>query len=624
MNFVAQIDSYQSIAEAFYELAAADPSRVLYRQPTLSDIDKLNGVRDWQQTTYAESEGRVNKLVAYLKSIGVQAGTKVAILSGSRPEWMEADIAILACGGLVTSVYQSLLAHDIAYILFDSGAEIVFAENQEQVDKLLEIRSRQWKMPATEERKEREASVEVAKIICFEDCDQNELIDSFKDIVNGAEAPRPDDFGGVTRDTVASFVYTSGTTGPPKGVVQTHGNHLSNVRQAWKSGMVNETSYIMLFLPLAHSFAKLVGYLGFLTPSALNFAGVWDRKTSKIDPKSVTRDIAESQSTVIPVVPRLLEKMRAGVEAKAEAGLKGKIIGATLWAAREHYKALKRREMPGSMVQIVYKGTTGLRKKIKEALFGPKFVFALSGGAKLPVEVAEFFDALGIETLEGYGLTETCVATNVNRLGHKKIGTVGPVLDDDIELRIAEDGEILYRGPNIALGYHNREAATNKSWDSEGWFHTGDIGSVDANGFLAIEGRKKEIIVTSGGKNIAPHDIEEGIKSSKFVSQAVLVGDGRKYCVALVTLDMEFVKNWAKKQGITRLDEIHKNEKLRQLIWEDVERQNTQLASYETVKSVSILPEDFSVENGYLTPTFKIKRNLVEKNYKELIDSMYK
>lgn len=624
MSIAAQLDSYASIAEAFYKLAENEPSRIIYRQPTLSEHDRLNGTRNWQETNYQQCEQRVNKLVAYLEAIGVGQGTKVAILSSSRPEWMEADIAILACGGIVASVYQSLLPHDISYILFDSGAEIVFAENQEQVDKLLEIRSKQWTMPATEERKEREASVSIKRIICFEDCDQHDIVDSYSEILAGQDAERPKDFGGVSRDTVASLVYTSGTTGPPKGVVQTHGNHLSNVRQAWKSGMVNETSYIMLFLPLAHSFAKLVGYLGFLTPSALNFPGVWDHKSSKLEPKSITRDISESQSTVIPVVPRLLEKMRAGVQAKAEAGLKGKLIGATLWAAREHYNALKRREMPGSLVQIVHNGTAGLRRKIKSALFGDKFVFALSGGAKLPVDVAEFFDSLGIETLEGYGLTETCVATNVNRLGQKRIGTVGPVLDDDIELKIAEDGEILFRGPNIALGYHNRDAATKKSWDSEGWFHTGDIGSLDADGFLTIEGRKKEIIVTSGGKNIAPHDIEEGIKSSKFVSQAVLVGDGRRYCVALVTLDMEYVRNWAKKQGITKLDDIHKNERLHQLIWEDVDRENAQLASYETVKYVSILPEDFSVENGYLTPTFKIKRSLVEKDFKDMIDAMYK
>lgn len=623
MGTAAQIDSCRSIPEAFFKLAAAEPSRVIYRQALLSERDPLNGPRDWVSTSCAEAAQRVSKIAAHLKTLGVQSGTKVAILSASRPEWMEADLAVLSCGGVVVSVYQSLLPHDIAYILFDSGAEIVFAENQEQLEKIKKIRSQSWTIPATEERKEREAEVSIKRVICFEGCETDDFTDSLAAVLDGPEAGQPDGYGAITRDSVASLVYTSGTTGPPKGVVQTHGNHLANVRQAWNSGMVEQGSMLMLFLPLAHAFAKLVGYLGFLTPAGLNFPAVWDRTTSKLEPKSVTRDIAESGSTVVPVVPRLLEKMRDGVEAKASAGLKGKLIGMTLWAARERYAAFKRRQMPRSLVQIVYNGTEGLRTKVRQALFGPNFVFALSGGAKLPVEVAEFFDALGIETLEGYGLTETCVATNVNRLGSKKIGTVGPVLDEDIEMKIGSDGEIMFRGPNIALGYHGREAATRKSWDEEGWFHTGDLGSVDSDGFLTIEGRKKEIIVTSGGKNIAPHPIEEGIKSSKFVSQAVVVGEGRNYLVALVTLNMEFVSAWAKKQGLTELDRIHENERLKQLIWEDVDRENRNLASYETVKYISILPEDFSVENGYLTPTFKIKRNIVEKDFKEIIDEMY-
>ncbi|MCB0359320.1 MAG: AMP-binding protein, partial [Bdellovibrionales bacterium] len=546
---------HPNLPAAYFAIAEQQPDLVVYRQPTVDAADPLNGPRLWHDTTYGQSVIRVKKLARHLKRVGVRPGSKVAIVSSSRPEWMEADLAILSLGGIVVSVYQSLPAHEVAYILFDSEAEFAIVENQEQVDKLLEIQQSATAIPATEERKELTAEVRLQHIVSIEQSDDHELVSNLAAILaEGEEAPRPDEFQSLTRESLASLVYTSGTTGPPKGVMQTHGNHLANVEQVMQLEMMRDNTDFMLFLPLAHSFAKLIGYIGFLTTASLKFPGVFDRRSSKMEPQSISRDISESAALVVPVVPRLLEKMKAGVESNAESGgIKGLFLSVTLWSAREMYRAKEQGTAPGMKAQMAFAGTAGVRQKIKEKLFGPRLLFALSGGAKLPVEVARFFDSLEIEVLEGYGLTETCVATNVNLLGKKKIGTVGPALPG-VEQRIAADGEILFRGPNVAIGYYNRPSATKKSWDADGWYATGDLGSIDDAGYLTIEGRKKDIIVTSGGKNIAPARIEEGIKESKYVSQAVVVGDGRKYCVALVTLNHEQVREWARSQGIATLD----------------------------------------------------------------------
>lgn len=617
------LDQYQNIPQAFFAMVRDFPKRDLYSQSVLLD-DSSSGGRRWQTCTYEESSRRVCAIAGYLRSLGIQKGDRIAILSQSRPEWMEADLAILALGAVSISVYQSLPAEDVGYILYDSEARVVFAENQEQVDKLRELLEKPCAVPGHEDRAPTSVQITIEKVISFERVETDDRVLLLEDLLGADLGFLPEHCEQLTRDDYASFVYTSGTTGPPKGVMQTHGNHLANCRQAWNADILVEQSRIMLFLPLAHSFAKLMGYLGYLTEAELRFAAVASTTNSKLDAQSLTKDLAEAHATVIPIVPRLLEKMRSAIEAKGKAGgLQGFILKWTLWAAKEMYVHVDSEKAPGLLLQMVFSGTAGIRQKLKIKLFGSDFVYSVSGGAKLNPDVARFFDALGIEILEGYGLTETCVATNINRLGSKKIGSVGPVLDEDIELRLGDDGEILFRGPNVSKGYFRRPTATAQSWDSEGWFHTGDLGAVDPEGYLSIVGRKKEILVTSYGKNVAPEDIEGQLKSIDLVSQAVLVGDGRAYCTALLTLDEVAVASWAKKNGYTLNVDIHADSRVFQHVWKAVEAVNEDLANYESVRKFTIVPEDFTVENGLLTPTFKVKRKPVFERYAALVEQMY-
>ncbi|MCB0324357.1 MAG: AMP-binding protein [Bdellovibrionales bacterium] len=614
-----------TIPTTFFQIAERMPEALVYKQAVAEAGDTSSDVpRRWRSVNFRTVEQHVNALAGALQRAGVTQGTKVAIVSQTRPEWMEADLAILALGAISVSVYQSLPADDIAYILFDSGADVVFAENQEQFDKLIELTSRAIRMPATEERPESLTQVVLRKILTFEPVAPHPLAESYDQIVSNTTAPRPNQYETVAVDELAALVYTSGTTGPPKGVMQSHRNHLANVRQAFECGLVDNSSSICLFLPLAHAFAKLMGYIGFLTPVVVHFPGIIDRTSSGLNPASTTKDIRESDAQIFPVVPRLLEKMRDGVlAARNTPGLKGKLVRLTLWSANQVFEAQKNGRSASVGARLAFAATGSLRKKLQRRLFGNSFHFVVSGGAKLPLEVAEFFTSLGIPILEGYGLTETCVATNIARMGKTPLGSVGPVLAPDIELRIEEDGEILFRGPNIALGYYHRDAATKAAWTEDGWFRTGDLGTRDDDGNLRIVGRKKEILVTSGGKNIAPNDIEEQLKRSPLVSQAVLVGDGRKYCVALLTLNKDELEHWAKKEQLVLEGPANGNPKLREAISAHIQAMNASLASFETVKKFYLLDEEFTVENGMLTPTFKVKRPVVEKRYAAQIDSLY-
>lgn len=657
-------DSFPSIHAAFFDLVASSGEAVAYRYPEPepeagaaqgAGADSPGGTagaapsgglpppRRHLQRSRAEVGDRVRRIAEYFRACGVRAGTTVAVLSGTRPEWLECDMAILAAGGVAASVYQSLPAHDVAYILFDSGARIVVAENEEQLEKLRTLRREDVAIPATEDRPASTARIAIDRILMIEPRSvvTNGVL-AHGSGANGAADPKDDGVDYLdevlattapmsdahlvprTANDLATLVYTSGTTGPPKGVMQTHGNHLANIRQAFASGLVREGLSMTLFLPLAHSFARLMGYVGLVTDVTICFPAVVDRRSSRLDPSSITRDIREFGSNCVPLVPRFLEKMRDGVLARSrKTSFGARLLRLTLWAARENAHAIRDGRVPSMRVQMAWAGTSGVRTRIKEGLFGSNFEYAVSGGAKLPLSVAEFFDAIEVTILEGYGLTETCVATNANRKGHAKLGTVGPVLDTDIELKLLPDGEILFRGPNVAKGYLNRPTATAASWDEEGWFHTGDLGSIDDEGFLTIRGRKKELFKTSGGKYIAPHDIEDQLKAIPLISNAVLSGDGRPFCVALVTLDAVTVKEWAEKTGRAIPAAPHTDPDLEAAVRAEIDKVNRTLPSFETIKAFYILPEELTVDNGLMTPSYKVKRGEVEKRYSAEIDALY-
>ncbi len=618
----SKVDDYPSIPDAFYGLAAANLDATVYAQAVASSAD--GEPRSWKIARYREVQLRINRLAQFLLTLGAGNGARTGIIMATRGEWMEADIAILSAGGVSVSMYPSLIPSELAYILFDSGAEIVIAENREQVDKLQVIMGSEFTIPGTEDRPGLTSRISLKRIIAVEEVEPHPLVTQWQSILTGGDPGRPRLDHAVAQNDLAALVYTSGTTGPPKGVMQTHRNHLANVRQAVQGGFVQQDSDVCLVLPLSHSFGKLMGYVGFLTPAVLYFPSVSSKTSSKAVPASMAKDIREANAEIFPLVPRLLEKMREGVlSEKEKPGARGLLLRLTLWAADQLFRAEKERQRRPLLAATVHAGLAEVRNKIRRRLFGNNFLYAISGGAKLSANVHEFFESLEMEILEGYGLTETCVATNITKSGVRKIGSVGPVLSDDIEMRIAEDGEILFRGPNVTQGYYQRPTATKASWDAAGWFHTGDLGSIDEEGWLTIIGRKKELIVTSGGKKVAPYDIEAKIKGCSLVSHAVLVGDGRKFCSAVITLDEEKAGAWLQLKGIPSREDPRARDTIYEEVWKHIQNINRELASYETVKKILLADEDLSVDNGLLTPSLKVKRAAVEQRYAAKIDALY-
>lgn len=618
-----EVDRLKSIPNAFLEISKKIPKNAVYSQAEITESDTEENPRKWFSHSFQEVQGQVLKVSNFLIQKGLKKGDSVAIISYTRPEWMIADIAILMAGGISVSVYQSLTADVIAYILNDSSSKFIFAENQEQVDKIIEISSREVLIPEVEDRPEHSVQLSFKAVVVFEEFDSrsHDFFYSYSDILSSKETEIiPPVLEEITPDCVASYVYTSGTTGPPKGVIQTHRNHLANVIQASRTDLFEAQGSIFLFLPLAHSFAKLVGYLGFLLETELKFPAISDRRSSVLNAPSVLRDMREGSAGCVPLVPRILEKLLAGVRQKSNGSSFGaKLLSVALKSAEKNFSAKRDNVSLDFATFIQYLLTKPIRKKVIKKLFGPGFKHCVSGGAKLPEQVSEFFSGLGVDIYEGYGLTETCVATNVNPLGRIKIGSVGPVLDG-ITLKILDDGEIVFRGPNITSGYHNRPEATKESYDSEGWFYTGDLGRLDEENFLFIVGRKKDIIVTAGGKNIAPQPIEEKISFSEYISHCAVFGDGKPYCVALVTLEEDAVRQ---KLNIKNSGNLSKEKSVIDLIKAEIDIVNTTLNKYETIKKFVIIDTAFTVENEYLTPSFKLKKKKVFTDFKNELESLY-
>lgn len=614
----------KSIADAFWLRAQEAPNSILYKWATAPAAD---ATRVWHTETYASARPKIARIAHHLKSLGVGVGSTVAIMSQTRPEWMLADIAIQTLGGIAVSIYQSLPAHEAGYLLFDSKAQVIFVENEEQAQKIAALRRSPCPIPEREGSPASEEQLSIPHVISFERVDAVAAL-MVSTIINDSNLPTepPPVPAEVGRDYIASYVYTSGTTGPPKGVIQTHGNHLTNVEQVSHAGVFILNGSLFLYLPLAHSFARLAYYVGFLTSAHLVLPAITDHSTSRVDLASVARDIREAGASVLPSVPRLFEKMAAAIQARAVgSSLQQKILSLCLKNAQQTYERRGKGESLGILEQILYSGLAPIRAKVKAQLFGATFRHGISGGAKLDPSVNKFFDSLGILICEGYGLTETCVATNVNLPNKRKIGSVGPALEK-IEIRISPaDGEIVMRGPNVTQGYLHRPQATADSWDSEGWFHTGDVGRLDEDGFLYITDRKKELVVTAGGKKIPPQSIEGLFKKHPFISQSLYFGDGKPHCVMLFTLNTAELKAMLKHEGfdIAADTDISTLPAVISLVEKAVTDANATLASYETIKHFKILPEDFTIENGLLTPTMKMKRKAIVARYKDTIESLY-
>lgn len=624
-NIQHSVAACASLGEAFWRRAQAFPEEILLRYANSPAAD---GTRLWKQESYSSAAPKVARLANLLRSLGVEVGTPVAIISQTRHEWILADLAIQTVGGITVSVYQSQLAADAGFVLSDSGARIVFVENEEQLAKIEWLRSNPCPLPATENHPESTVRVPIDAVVSFERIHGSTAVQCLADVWNDSSlsADAPPIPTSVGRDSVASYVYTSGTTGPPKGVVQTHGNHLANVEQAAASGVFPGDGTLFLYLPLAHSFARLIHYVGCLTSAHLILPSVADHRTSRIDLSSVARDLRECGATVVPSVPRLFEKMSAALQARAAGkSLQQRILGLCLSNAQSSYERRSTGKPLSLLEHLLFEGLQPIRRKIRRELFGVNFTHAISGGAKLDSGVNKFFDSLEITICEGYGLTETCVATHVNRPTRRRIGSVGPAFEG-VETKISpEDGEILLRGPNVTRGYLNRPKATADSWDADGWFHTGDVGAIDQDGFLFITDRKKELVITAGGKKIPPTAVEGQFKRFSFISHALLYGEGRPYCVMLFTLNEPELRSLLTSSGIP-VPSDHKLSEMsavRGMLQDAVNKVNENLATYESIKAFCIADEDFTVENGLLTPTLKMRRRQITARHLGLISSLY-
>ena len=564
----------------------------------------------WDPMTYREVGTAVREMANGLMAQGLSRGDKVAILSATRVEWCLADIAIILGGFVPVPIYPSNLPDQVEYILSHSQARAVFVENEMQWNKIAGVRKN---LPA----------LSVAILYAGIPGKQEGVIDLPGLRARGIEfaSAHPDALARCTEEITPgddlTLIYTSGTTGPPKGVVTRHSNYVFIVTSALEAVTVRRNELFLQFLPLAHSLGRLEHFLTFDAMAVSAFAR---------DIQTVGEDLALVRPEIMVSVPRLYEKFYARVLAKVEedGGLKQAIFEWALGVGREVSRRRQRKEPVEGLLALKLSVAERLVfRKIRERM-GGRFRFAISGGAPLSPAIAEFLHALGVLILEGYGLTEDSTVTAVNRYENYKFGTVGKALPGT-EIRIAPDGEILVRGPHVFKEYFRDPEATREEVDAEGWLHTGDIGELDSEGFLRITDRKKDIIVTSGGKNVAPQNIENLLKNDKFVSQAFVYGDRRKYLTALITLSAEEVGKWAEQNGIPETDLVHlaKNPRVEAMMRGRVDEINRKLASFEQVKKYVLLGADFTQETGELTPTLKVKRKVVIQKYGSLLDALY-
>jgi long-chain acyl-CoA synthetase len=591
---MVELSDTANLTDAPFERAAEHPDQVLFRR---KDGDA------WRPVTAAAFRDEVVGLAKGLVAAGIGPGDRVALMSRTRYEWTLIDYAIWAAGGVTVPIYETSSAEQIEWIIGDSGAKAAFVENDGHAAGVESVRSNLpglaevWRIEGgqLDELAERGASA------------GDDVIDERRGAIRGAD--------------LATIIYTSGTTGRPKGCELTHANFVETARNAYEGALreiltvdeVTEGS-TLLFLPLAHVFARFIQVL--CVESAVTLGHTPDIA-------NVLPDLATFQPTFLLAVPRVFEKVYNGAEQKAIADGKGKIFHLAADTAIAYSRALDT-------------GRAGLPLKLKHGLFdklvytklraavGGRVTHAVAGGSALGERLGHFFRGVGITICEGYGLTETTAPATVNRPGALKIGTVGTPLPG-VSVRIAEDGEVLVKGVNVLRGYWHNEGATKEALE-DGWFRTGDIGALDADGYLSITGRKKEILVTAAGKNVAPAPLEDRIRASALVSQCIVVGDGKPFIGALVTLDAEAIGPWAKANGKPEdmtVAQAREDADVAAAIDAAVANANASVSRAEAIKKYRVLEVDFTEDSGHLTPSLKVKRNVVLKDFAAEIDALY-
>jgi long-chain acyl-CoA synthetase len=561
--------------------------------------------------TYQKFKEETEDLAFGLASLGINRFDRIAIISENRPEWVYSDMAILGLGAVDVPLYPSLTSDSIEFILNNSESKGIIVSNKFQLNKILKIRKNCTKLDFIIVLNEKDGISSDSDIL------------TFKEVQNKGNRLKQEDpmyfkdkMHKVQKDDLCTIIYTSGTTGEPKGVMLTHWNILSNSKAALEILPIYETDVWLSFLPLCHIFERMGGYYtGFASGGTMCYA-------ESIE--AVSTNLLEVKPTLMTSVPRLFERIYSKVikNVESQPPKKQKIFYWALNIGKEYAQAKKIKKIPLTLT-LKYKLANKLvLQKIKDKT-GGNLRFFISGGAALSRELGEFFEALGILIIEGYGLTESSPVITANRVDDYKFGTVGKVLPA-IEVKIAKDGEILARGPNIMQGYYKNRKETEAVL-KDGWLHTGDIGVFDADGFLVITDRKKHLFKTTAGKYIAPTPIESLFVSSKFIDQFVLIGDSRMFLSALIVPDFEAVKEYADSHKISYSNEkdLVKNSEIYKVIEDDMSKFQKQLANYERVRKFVLLEKPFTIESGEITPSMKIKRKFVEERYRHLIEEMY-
>jgi len=557
----------------------------------------------WVTRSFAEVEKTVRDLALGLVDLGVAKGDKVSILANTRPEWTYFDFAALSIGATVVPIYQTNSPEECQYVLENSDAKVVVVEDGEQIEKIRRVRQ---SLPQLESVVRMTGSSEDA--VSLDDLTARGAGRDASEWEQRWQAVAPAD--------ICTFIYTSGTTGPPKGCVITHGNYRAMLDMVNENSVIEGEDVTYLYLPLAHSFALLIQLGSFDLGATLAY---WER-----DPLKIMPNLAEVRPTYFPSVPRIFEKIYTAATSamEKEGGLKKAVFDWSIRVGRKMREAERANRRPGFPLRKQYGfADKKVLSKIR-GLFGGQLRLAVSGAAPISPEILHFFDAAGVLVLEGWGMTETSTAATISTPEDFKIGTIGKPFPG-CEVRIAEDGEILVKGPNVFQGYYKNEEATREAI-VDGWLHTGDLGSIDAEGFITITGRKKDIIITAGGKNITPANLESEIKQHPLVSQCVVVGDRRPYLVALVTLDPEEAVAYAKEHELAEDPaQLAGNRGVREAIEAHLAKVNEKFARVEQVKKIAILPHDLSQEGGELTPTLKVKRAVVADKHEREIEQLY-
>ncbi|GAA1392586.1 AMP-dependent synthetase/ligase [Luteococcus peritonei] len=600
-----------SVGHMLEERARATPDKLAFLQPDR----KPKGPNQWRRITWQEARQEIHEHAAGFLALGLEREQRVAIAASTRYEWVVADLAVQCAAGAVTAIYPNTTDHDVLYIMQDSDSVMLVAENQAQVAKVQLHNAELWD--------------QVAHIVIIDDdrdaaerVDQRVItLEQLRELGRARLAEQPDcvtdAVASLRPESLATLIYTSGTTGRPKGVELAHESWTYIAKAMKYMEMMDEDGVQYLWLPLSHVFGNCLVAVSL----AYGFATAVDGRVDRI-----VTGLGEVKPDFMCGAPRIFEKVRAAVmTASPSTGAKGRISRWAFAVGRDSRPYRLAGEPMPKKLAAQYKLADKLVFSQLKAKLGGNIKFLISGSAKLSSQVQEWFYSAGITVIEGYGSTETTAIAFVNDPRTPRFGTVGPVTPG-LEVRIAEDGEILLKGPTIFRGYHNAEDKTAEVFDADGWFHTGDLGELDDDGYLSITDRKRDLIKTSGGKYVAPQKVENAITANiPYVSQAVALGEGRKYVVALVTMEREALLRWGRNHGhpnasyeeLTQLPEIKASmDKL-------MGRANAKLEKWETVKRFAILDHEFSVDDGGVTPNMKVRRGAVDKKYAHVVDSLY-